>query len=97
MTVAIKATTVAIKTMTVDMKATTVAIKTTTVAIKATPMGMKATTIGGMDGRVSRITTEAHPPAGALTTSLPMAGKSAAACNSVRSGTAAHSNHLVLT
>jgi hypothetical protein len=87
---AIKATPVGMKAMTEAMKAMTVAMKAMTVAIKATPVGMKATTIGGMDGRMSGITAKAHTPAGALTTSVPMAGKSAAASNSVRSGTAAH-------
>jgi hypothetical protein len=50
---------------------------------------MEAMTIGAIHGRMTGITALVHPPAGALTTSLPMAGKSAAVCNSVRCGTAA--------
>jgi hypothetical protein len=54
-------------------------VKATSAAMKAMTAGGKAMTIGGMDGRVSGSTAKAHRPAGALTTSVPMAGKSAAA------------------
>jgi len=100
MTVGVKATT-AMKATTAGMKATLVVTmamtgKAMAAVVKGTTVGTKAIAIGGMGLQVSGTTAKDHRQVGGLTTSLPMGGKSATACNLVKSGTAA-SNRSRLT
>ena len=58
-------------------------------AVEDTTVGTKAIAIGGMDLHVNGTTAKDPLQVGGLTTSVPMDGKSATACNLAKSGTAA--------
>ena len=93
MTAGVKATT-AMKATTTGMKApleVTMAMtgKAMAAAVEDTTVGTKAIAIGGMDLHVNGTTAKDPLQVGGLTTSVPMDGKSATACNLAKSGTAA--------
>ena len=93
MTAGVKATT-AMKATTTGMKApleVTMAMtgKAMAAAVEDTTVGTKAIAIGGMDLHVNGTTAKDPLQVGGLTTSVPMDGKSATACNLAKGGTAA--------